>query len=1426
MKHKFLLLFLTGTIFCTDLLAATVTSNATGGGAWSVGATWAGGIAPVNGDNVIIAAGDAVNVDITRTCNWIEIYGTLTIDATFTLTVIGCDAGSAFGQNFTIDGASPGTLINNGTFVLDQGACGGTPSYEDQAGGTFTNNSIFTIDNGGDYIENGAFANAGTINVTSTSGTSFFENYVNANNTGGTINVNASSTLINGSSFAAGNGTININAGGIYQHAQNGGTIPTCTWNVTSTCHITGTTNAVPAGLVQTFGNFTWDCSQTTTNLNLVGALTTINGNFTLAETGSPSKTLQFATTTSPTINIGGDFIIAANGTDAIQFSTTGSPTVNVTGNVLLSAGKIIMGTSGNPVFNVTGNYVHSATTAGNTLQMSGGSGTGTLNLTGNFDYSSTTASLITETSTGSGIINFVGDVSHTFNTATTTPFANTIQVIVTANDVLDMSASTASLAFTGASQLMTINGTLITGTRTITMPASTSFTLGSAATLNTTNASGVSATSAGTIQGAGTKTFDNAANYILGGASTTTGFTDNTTMNNLTLTASAALGTLITVNGTLLNSTGTFTTGGFAVTASTLTNNATITAGASVFIVSLDFTNGGTFTANTSTLNIGGNFSNGGTFTANTGTVVFNGTSGQTIGGASTTTFYNITSSNTCIACGVSLAQHANLIGVLTINSRTFTTTSYNFTLISDASGTASIAAITAAGADFIGDIIMQRYTGSGPTDWRFLSSAVSGTTIADWADDFATSGFTGATCSPTDCADPMCSLVCNYPSIYWYDESTSGDVDQGYTAVGNVTDALLAGAGYWVYLGNNPITFEVTGPPNKFSESLAVTYFDNFSSDDDGWNLVANPYPSAIDWDDADWTKTSLEDAIYIYNSTTGTYAYHCPVDSSPINGNGGSQYIASQQAFWVKATTDAPAPVLTAVEGVKAATQNPTYLKTVHSPNTSYYPSAFKDFPVPLNTNSTQGRLKLTANGNGYDDEIFVHFKQNATNNFDGKYDAWKLIHPNAAAHNFSSVLNDSVDLSVNGLPPLSANVSIPIRLTVPSTGVYKISRDSTLMLPLSSCIILEDKLTSTMVDLRTTVSYSFTMADTTAAPRFILHVYAPIAKKAINATCSSSNNGMAIATGIGTGPWNYVWKNSSGTVLKTTTGSTTADTLFNLASGTYSVIVNGATCGTVGDTIIVKAPAALANIPSSTNVSCYGENDGSASVVVSGGTLPYSYLWSNGQSSSAASNLISGNYSVTTTDGNGCSAVTTVNITQPALLTAGYTASSYTVDVNNSVTFTNTSSGASSYLWNFGDNSATSIAVSPTHIYMQTGTYTVTLVSSDGVCSDSVTSTVYVNSTPTALNESNSSSGISVVYDKGEVFLLFSLETGTQVNIAVYNMIGEQVFSKNNLFVKNSKIKLDLPSSSIGIYIAVSEMENAVVSKKVVFPIPAR
>ncbi|MBI2966624.1 MAG: SBBP repeat-containing protein, partial [Bacteroidetes bacterium] len=146
-------------------------------------------------------------------------------------------------------------------------------------------------------------------------------------------------------------------------------------------------------------------------------------------------------------------------------------------------------------------------------------------------------------------------------------------------------------------------------------------------------------------------------------------------------------------------------------------------------------------------------------------------------------------------------------------------------------------------------------------------------------------------------------------------------------------------------------------------------------------------------------------------------------------------------------------------------------------------------------------------------------------------------------------------------------------------------------------------------------------------------------------ATDATCPGCTDGSAtvIASG-GTSPYSYLWSNGA-------TNSIAAA----LGSGSYTVTVTDVNGCTVTAQSVVSEPACGMSLSvTSTNISCYGAGDGSATVTASGGTIPYSYLWSNGDTSVGSGQLAVGNYTVTVTDSSGCTATAMAIITEPSVL----------------------------------------------------------------------------------------------------------------------------------------------------------------------------
>lgn len=141
------------------------------------------------------------------------------------------------------------------------------------------------------------------------------------------------------------------------------------------------------------------------------------------------------------------------------------------------------------------------------------------------------------------------------------------------------------------------------------------------------------------------------------------------------------------------------------------------------------------------------------------------------------------------------------------------------------------------------------------------------------------------------------------------------------------------------------------------------------------------------------------------------------------------------------------------------------------------------------------------------------------------------------------------------------------------------------------------------------------------------------------------CFGTATGSATVTASGgTGSYSYLWSNNQQTSTATV-----------LTAGAYTVTVTDANGCTVSQSVTVTEPTALTSAMASTNLSCSGNPDGTATVTPSGGTPPYTYLWSNGQSTPTASNLPTGTAGVTVTDSKGCTTTNSVQLTAPTPLT---------------------------------------------------------------------------------------------------------------------------------------------------------------------------
>jgi len=272
-----------------------------------------------------------------------------------------------------------------------------------------------------------------------------------------------------------------------------------------------------------------------------------------------------------------------------------------------------------------------------------------------------------------------------------------------------------------------------------------------------------------------------------------------------------------------------------------------------------------------------------------------------------------------------------------------------------------------------------------------------------------------------------------------------------------------------------------------------------------------------------------------------------------------------------------------------------------------------------------------------------------------------------------------------------------------------------------------------------------------------------------------TCNGGNNGDAEVSGSGgTGTLTYLW----------TPGNLTGATQSGLTAGTYTVQVTDQSGCTNSTTVTIGQPLAITIVETITPSTC-GSADGAISVVASGGTPVYTYSWTPGGSAATSiTGLIPGNYSLTVTDQEGCSATENYIVILTGSLNVDATPEISTINQGESVQFNTT--GAATFSWSPSSTLDCSDCPDPIATPTATTMYIVTGTDASG-CTG--IDTVYVNVIPEPV-------------ECGEIFVPTVLSpNGTgpaankmicvyggcvaEITFAIYNRWGEKVFETTDV-----------------------------------------
>lgn len=314
-------------------------------------------------------------------------------------------------------------------------------------------------------------------------------------------------------------------------------------------------------------------------------------------------------------------------------------------------------------------------------------------------------------------------------------------------------------------------------------------------------------------------------------------------------------------------------------------------------------------------------------------------------------------------------------------------------------------------------GDVTVQR-TLTGANQYHFISAPVAGELVGD-------------------VFDPAF-----YDDIYLrrYDEPSGNWVNL------TTADAMSAGHGYSFISDEMPVTATFTGALSNSSLDVDLSVSNpSGNTNYQFWNLLGNPYTSAIDWDLLD--IFGAEGSVYVWNPASGNYI--------SWNGSSGALtdgIIAPQQGFFVKA------------EGIVKV-----------GPRVTFTPESRLHSSAAFYKNSSVAALEISVSNdvNTYSDKTYVQLNPLADASFDSQFDSRKLDGETDAPELYT--IAGDTRLSINVLPSVEESMALPLYLKPGITGNFVIEASGAQSL--NSLVLLHDLSTGAMIDLNNEPYYEF-------------------------------------------------------------------------------------------------------------------------------------------------------------------------------------------------------------------------------------------------------------------------------------------------------------------------------------------------------------
>ena len=532
-------------------------------------------------------------------------------------------------------------------------------------------------------------------------------------------------------------------------------------------------------------------------------------------------------------------------------------------------------------------------------------------------------------------------------------------------------------------------------------------------------------------------------------------------------------------------------------------------------------------------------NWTNNGTFTSSTAgnTITFNGSSAQNISGSGTSNFKNLDLNNTN---GLNLTGGTiNIDEILSSTSGTITQNGANLNLTSSSDNNAGAVKISSS-SDYSyssGSFTANRFYNGTSDGWRMVAAPIKSATLADWDDEFIYCGI------PAGIGNFPAGMCGGFNSVYLYDESlATPTIDDGLTVVSSLSQNVSNATGTLIYTSSGATTISVTGTPEFDDIAKPIT------SVNDGWNLVANPYPSTLDWTNGssgfyDDNSALIDNSRWVYSADAANYL-------------SSTDDIPHTQGFWVKTSS--------------GGNLNYSVSQTI---------SSQANFTKSVNGINHPLRLKVTSDTNSYYDFAYILSGPNYSNDYDQGKDIFKFFSPYPDyVPNIFFLDNQGNQLDrtcINNNQ--SENLQLQVNVGQFAPGNYTIQFENLKQFMIGSCLQLEDLHNGLITDLRQDSTYTFLSDSNAPNPRFLLHINVDYDILVTNSTCYNDSSASITLKGSNLiGDYFYL-TDSSGNLVDSV--QATSDTIIfsNLNAGIYNYNTShSGNCNTSNQNIHITQP----------------------------------------------------------------------------------------------------------------------------------------------------------------------------------------------------------------------------------------------------------